>query len=368
MATIAGAEAGRPTGIDEVTPEWLTTVLRTSGAIPSTSSVASVANQPFAEGLGFLSHLYESVLTYEGTPGPDTVIVKFATEAPSQRGIADGLALYQRELRFYREVAERIPLRTPKVHASVMDPETTEFVLVMEDLSALRPMDQITGAGRDDAVRSASALAKFQSAFWGADLSDLETTFFPLDNPIHQVVLPQIFGAGWERCKAEGTDVLTPELIAFGDRYVELLPWMLGELSTGQTLVHGDWRADNLLVDGDTPAVVDFQLVGTAAGAYDLAYFMSQSIEPEVRRACEGEVLDAYYGGLDDAGAPYDFVQSGHEFRIAAAFCLIYPVSIFGGWDDVPENGQKLMLAGLRRSVTTIVDHDSLALVPGSTP
>ena len=33
MPEIAGPEVGRPTTIDEVTPEWLTAVLRTSGEI-----------------------------------------------------------------------------------------------------------------------------------------------------------------------------------------------------------------------------------------------------------------------------------------------------------------------------------------------
>ncbi len=55
MGAIAGAEVGRPTTIDEVTADWLTAVLRTSGAIGATSSVATVTNQPFAEGVGFLS-------------------------------------------------------------------------------------------------------------------------------------------------------------------------------------------------------------------------------------------------------------------------------------------------------------------------
>lgn len=73
---------------------------------------------------------------------------------------------------------------------------------------------------------------------------------------------------------------------------------------------------------------------------------------------------EAYYGGLDAAGAVHDREQSAREFRITAAFCLIYPVAIFGGWDHVPENGRQLMLAGPRRSVSTIVDHASLDLLP----
>ena len=360
---IAGAEVGRPTTIDDVTPAWLTTVLHTSGALAADGAVTSVEATPFAEGLGFLSYLYRCQLGYEGAEGPDTVIVKFATDLPNQRGIADGLAFYQRELRFYREVAAEVPFRTPVAHAAIMDETSTDFVLVMEELSDLRHLDQITGASAADAVIAARGAAGFQAPFWGRDLSDLEQTFLPLDNPIHQAVLPQVFAGGWERCKAEAAAVMTPEVMAFGDRYTEALPEMLSRLSTGTTLLHGDWRADNLLLDGDDLAVIDFQIMGTGAGPYDLAYFMSQSLEPEVRKPNSDQIIAAYYGGLDDAGITYDRQQADIDFRLAVAFCLIYPVSIFGGWDEVPANGQALMLAGLRRSVTTIVDHDALAVL-----
>ena len=249
-------------------------------------------------------------------------------------------------------------------HAAIMDDASTDFVLVMEELAGLRPLDQITGASADDAIVAARGAAGFQAPFWGRDLSDLEQTFLPLDNPIHRAVLPQVFASGWDRCKAEAADLMTADVVAFGDRYTEALPAMLRELSTGATLVHGDWRADNLLLDGGDLAVLDFQLVGTGAGAYDLGYFMSQSLEPEVRQPNSDAIIAAYHGGLDEAGIDYDRDRADREFRLAVAFCLIYPVSIFGGWDEVPANGQALMLAGLRRSVTTIVDHEALAVVP----
>ncbi len=366
MGAIAGAEVGLPANIDEVTPEWLTAVLRTSGAIDGATSVASTTSTPFAEGLGLLSYLFRAELTYHGAAGPEAVIVKFATDIPNQRGIADALAFYQRELRFYRELGDRVPLRTPTAHAVVMAEDSNDFVLVMEELTGLRTMDQIAGATAADAVLAARGVAAFQAPFWGQDLADLQQTFLPLDNPIHRAALPGVFAGGWERCKAEAAELLTPEVVAFGDRYGEVLPWALDQLSTSTTLLHGDWRADNLLVDAAGElAVIDFQISGTGTGVYDLAYFLSQSVEPEIRRPNEQAIIDAYYGGLDDHGIVYDRAELEREFRLASAFCLIYPVSVFGGWDEVPENSRAVMLAGLRRSVSTIVDHDALALLPG---
>jgi hypothetical protein len=366
MANIAGTEVGRPATIDDVTPEWLTSVLRTSGALPEGGRVATVEATSFAEGVGFLSYLYRVDLTHEGEAGdaPATVIVKFPVDT-AMRGIADGLAFYQRELRYYTELAAEAPFRVPQAHAVVMDADSTDFVLVMEDLSGLRGLDQAAGVSADDALTAVRGAAGLHASYWERDLADLATTFLPLDNPIHRAVLPQVFASGWDRCKAEARDLLPAELAAFGDRYVDRLGWLLEQLSTGTTIVHGDWRADNLLVDGDgSLAVIDFQIMGIGAPTYDLGYFMSQSLEPDVRHDVADDLVDAYFAALTGAGVEVDRAAEERLLALTTAFCLIYPVSTFGSWDDLPENSRNMARAMLRRSVTAIEETDALALLP----
>ena len=72
MGNIAGLEVGLPRGIAEVDAAWLTTVLRTSAAIDSATSLATVEIEPFAVGAGLLSLLYRVSPTYDGGSGPDT--------------------------------------------------------------------------------------------------------------------------------------------------------------------------------------------------------------------------------------------------------------------------------------------------------
>ena len=136
MGNIAGLEVGLPRSIADVDTAWMTNVLRTSGAIDDATGVASMVVEPFAVGAGLLSLLYHASLAYSGgEPGPSTVIVKLPTTVPTQRGIADSLAFYPREIKFYREVAPRTPLTTPTVYAAMIDDVSTDFVVVMEDLS-----------------------------------------------------------------------------------------------------------------------------------------------------------------------------------------------------------------------------------------
>ena len=369
MTSIAGIEVGLPASIDDVDAAWLTAVFRTSGALGPNGSVSSFTVEPFAEGIGFLSLLYKVRPTYEGASdgAPESVIVKMVTDLQTQRGIADALLFYQRELRFYREVAPTVGFGTAAMHAAIMGEGSTDFVLVMEDLSNLRPLDQLEGVGADDAVVAAETMAAFHAINWGADLSDLATTFLPFDNPIYRAALPDVFTSGWDMTKARGGDLLTPEVIAFGDAFGELVPFFIDQVGHGNdvTLMHGDWRADNLMMGDDgRMTVIDFQIVGTGVGIYDLAYFMSQSLEPEVRRASSETLIDRYFATLDGAGVSHDRERLMRIFKLSTAWCLIYPVSNFANFDELPDHMQALARAFLRRSVTTIVDEGALDLLP----
>jgi len=341
-------------------------VLRCSGTLGDDGSVATVEASAFAQGIGFLSYLYRVTVGFEGVAGgaPTTYIVKFPVDT-ALRQAADGLGFYQRELRFYTELADSAPFRVPQPHAAVMADGATDFVLVMEDLSGLRNLDQISGVSAEDADLAVRGAARLHALHWDSDLSSLQTTFLPLDNPVHRVMLPQIFASGWDRAKAEAGDLMPADVVAFGDRYAETLPWLLEELSTGATLLHGDWRADNLLVDDDgSLAVIDFQIMGTGAPSFDVGYFMSQSLAPEVRQVAAANLIDSYFSALAEAGVSLDREAEERRMRLTMAFCLIYPVTTFGAWDMLPDNSREMARAMLRRSTTAIVDNDALSLIP----
>jgi DUF971 family protein len=365
MGKIAGNEVGQPRSISEVDATWLTRVLRTSGAIGEATEVAGLAVEPFAVGAGLLSLLYRATLAYAGGAGPVTVIVKFPIDIPNQRGIADALGFYPREIRFYREVAPQSNLRTPIVHAAMMAADNTDFVVVMEDLSDRTTPDQRVGATWGQTLASIDAMAALH-AQWHEhpELANLVDTFPPMLNPGYLHGLPPIFAAGWPNAQVHGADVLTPELVLFGDRYGEHLEFMLTTSNSPATLVHGDWRLDNLFFDGDDVTVIDFQISGLASGVYDLAYFVSQSIAREVRAGREDELIDRYVAQLAANGVERDRDEIAHQFKVAVAQCFIYGVSSFPSYDELPPRSQELMKLLLGRSAQAIVDFDALSALP----
>lgn len=373
MGTIAGPEVGQPRSIAEVDAPWLTTVLRTSGAIDGATTVSSLDIEPFAVGAGLLSLLYRANLTYvgggggggAGGDGPASVIVKFPIDHPHQRGLADSLGFYPREIRFYTEVAPQSKVRTAQVHAAMMATDSTDFVLVMEDLSTRGAADQRVGATWEQALASIDAMAALHAGWHQSPgLADLADTFPPMLNPGYLHGLPQIFAAGWPATQQHAADLLTPELIEFGNRYGELMEFMLTTSNEPATFVHGDWRLDNLFFDGDAVIAIDFQISGLASGTYDLAYFVSQSIERSVRAGREDELIDRYVAALAAHGVQRDRAEVARQFKVAVAQCFIYGVSSFPSYAELPERSQQLIRLLLGRAAQAIVDLDALAELP----
>ncbi|MEM7287970.1 MAG: phosphotransferase [Actinomycetota bacterium] len=362
---IAGLEVGLPASIDDVDSEWMTKVLRTSGAIDDGTTVTGAAVEPFQVGVGLLGQLARVTLTYAGGNGPNTVIVKWPIDVPHQRGMADAMNVYEREARFYAELEPRSELRSAKVHAAMIAEDKSQSMIVMEDLSALRQADRFEGVTWDEAVTAVRTLARFHAGWHeSAELEELSEVWYSLMNPLYNAILPQFVAAGWEPCQAHRPDLLDPDLVAFGDDWSELLPAMQRHLTTSPTLIHADWRADNMFIDDHGELVmIDFQLIGVGNGAYDLGYFVCQSVEREVRAGRERELVRIYVDELAANGVERDAEQVWFDFRVAIGFCFIYGIVSYAEYEHLPGEGQHVVDTILRRSAAGIVDMDAIGAV-----
>src|SRR5258708_35207709 len=113
--------------------------------------------------------VYRLAIDYEGDPGdhaPPTVIVKLPVLIDATRQVALTYRFYEKEVAFYRQLAVETTLRTPEVYFSAHDPDTDNFVLVMQDLGHLRAADQVAGCQREDAVAAVAALPRHHAACW----------------------------------------------------------------------------------------------------------------------------------------------------------------------------------------------------------
>jgi aminoglycoside/choline kinase family phosphotransferase len=340
-----------------VTAEWLTAVLRHAG---HDVTVASFASEPV--GTGQMAHNERYTLTYAGEAGdaPASVVMKFpATSEESRAAGAQGG--YRAEVRFYTDLAERLAIRVPRCLYGAVTDDSTSFTLVLEDLAPARQGDQIAGAPAHHIEAAARNLAGLHAPLWDSpELDEIEFLNHSAELAVGYVelVTPMFVERYADRLDADAVRVL--EGFAAG-----AARWL--ETETGpRSLVHGDYRLDNLLFGtdegGDPVAAVDWQTLAVAGPGRDLAYLLGNSCEPDDRRACEHAVVEAYRRELARLGVERSSEQVWADVRhgsFQGPFITMLG-SIATGRTD---RGDTMFMAMTHRSVAQILDHDTLELL-----
>ena len=262
-----------PSSIGDVNQAWFKSALGWE--------IDSIDCNQIGSGIGVSSALYRCRLT--GPKCPSSVIVKLPALDEAAVFTSTMLRMYIREANFFNSLINEMPIHVPVGYLSLIDEETSRFVVVMEDLGNMRIIDQNIGMTIEDARKSIDAAAKLHANWWGKGdaLAEAGATV-SLGDPIYPAVLPFVFGEGWAKLTAEMS--LPQAILEIGPHFSEALPKLLSSMVVGpNTLCHGDYRADNLLFnENNEPVAIDFQLLGTGTGAYDIAYFVTQSLTPEV--------------------------------------------------------------------------------------
>jgi hypothetical protein len=271
-------------------------------------------------------------------------------------------------VKFYRRLSDKTQLRAPVAYHAGYDTRSGDFVVVMEDLSAGRVCDQIAGCSVEDALSVVTTLARHHGEWWN-NLRLLDYGFIqsPADPP-YPAFNAQSGSDSWEPCVANIGEVIPESLRFLGERWAEIGPRIM-ELSRElpSTLTRGDLRLDNIFF-GDAVgdfAVVHWQICFRNGGAFDLAYFLSQSLPVSERRAHERRIVGAYYDELRASGVgDYPFDDLWHDYRRAVLFCFRYPMTAAGQLDLVNERAVGLVRTMMERAVVAIDDLDATELIP----
>lgn len=356
-----------PAGPKELTAGWLSAALRETDTIGEGVSVESFETETIAEGVGLLGQLSRVTLRYRNARGdePATLIAKFPAVMQENRDIANALRFYDREVRFYEHIADEVELRTPKRYFSHFDAENGTFVLLIEDMHPRRVGNQIEGCAPDEARAALERMAHFHATWWDHPKT-LALDWIPYGrDPVHNFV-EESFQKAWPVVKENFGSHLPDRVLKAGEKMQTRIIQMQHIFSEPPvTICHGDLRYDNLFFGDDGMAVADWQIILRGRALYDAAYFMSQSVNPDDRRAHEMDILRRYHEVLVDSGVSgYSFDHCFEDYRFAAMYCLVYPVIAGGSLDLSNERGVALATAMLDRSVATIVDLDCDELIP----
>ena len=203
------------------------------------------------------------------------------------------MGFYAREVNFYRSLSATVDVRVPRcLHADIAD-DGAPFVLLLEEITDARTIDQIVGASYDDATRAIDVAVRLHAAFWSNDALAALEWLPPMNTPLNHlagdlaVQKEPAFVAYWDGQLPAGSiefvEALTPH-------YRDLLDWWVDQGHA--TYAHTDFRADNLLFGGsagdDAVTLLDWQLSTKGVGVWDVANFLAGSVTTEDRRAVGG--------------------------------------------------------------------------------
>ena len=143
-----------------------------------------------------------------------------------------------------------------------------------------------------------------------------------------------------------------------------VLPWLLAEPDR-YSLMHGDYRLDNLLFDPDRSrvTVVDWQTLGVGLPARDLSYFTATSLPPELRASTEQGLVDDYHRALLCYGVTgYDRDTCWRDYRLGMLQAPL--ITTLGcAFAASTERGDEMMAVMLRRGCQAIRELGTLELI-----
>ncbi|CAN5198655.1 hypothetical protein BH10PLA2_BH10PLA2_22880 [soil metagenome] len=360
-----------PKTIEDISAKWLDDVLREAGVLKQ-STVCAVDVHGIGEGVGFLSGRARVAIrcdqVEEGVPA--TVVVKLPSCIKEGMDFADSTHAYEREIRFYRDVAPRTSIRVPRMYATIMEPAEQAFILVMEDLRELTAGDQVQGMRRPQILDAVRTIAPLHAGWWNGDQRG-ELSWVPsVENQMKMLHLcPKSIREAWPHFLESFGDSLPNHGRELGERIIRHLDCVLDKFVQGpRTLVHFDYRADNLFLDSRPQmppiAVVDWQLTMWGLGAYDIARLAGGSILPEERGGHHDEIVNCWHEALKAGGVTgYSIDTAWHDYRVSTIVAMLNPVLVHYMFKTGGPRGTALGAAMTNRFFCDLVECGAEAVV-----
>jgi hypothetical protein len=266
---------------------------------------------------------------------------------------------YEREVRFYQEIASTVTIRTPACYAADLDLATGDFVLILEDLSPAVPGDQVVGCSLAQAELALVELAGLHGPRWG-DPTLAAVDWLSRTTAETALQIQALYQGVWPGFVAAYGASLTGEQLGLAERLGASMAAWLTDRDAPRTVTHGDYRLDNMLFgtdEGGYPlAVVDWQTPGHGAPTADASYFLGAGLPVDLRRRHEQDLLRRYHDALAHFGVTgYRWARCWEDYRSFSLGGVLMAVvaSMVVGAD---ERGRAMFTAMAQRHTTHALD------------
>jgi len=346
-----------PTGLADLTVDWLNRALRDAGF----GRLCGATVSPI--GTGQIADSARLGLEWE-TPGagPASLVAKVTAASEASRAAGVATRTYEVEVGFYSDLGAALPVRTPACYWAAYDAPTAAYCVLLEDVAPAVQGDQIAGCSIDEAAAALDELALLHGPRFGD--SSLERLPW-----LHRGgrdkggglggILVAMLPGFFERYRAR----LTPEVVELIERFVPAMDRYGSDWDGPTTILHGDFRNDNLMFGLDRVVVLDWQTVTLGAPMSDVSYFLGGSLLPADRRKAERDLVGTYLDRLTSFGVELDVEECWSDYRRFAFAGLIMAMfaSMVVGRTD---RGDDMFVAMADRAGLHALDLDAESLIP----
>ena len=246
-----------------------------------------------------------------------------------------------------------------------MTGDGAEFVLLLADMAPAEQADQIRGCTPAEARLAVTALAGLHGPRWcDPAWLNLAATVMPKPDEAAARGLGDITVLAatttleklGSRMSEEDRDTVQAAAALVGD-------WLL-RAPDRFSLLHGDYRADNLLFDPQRTrvTVVDWQTLAVGLPARDLSYFVATSLQPDQRAAHERDLVGAYQEAMAGYVPDQDPETCWQDYRFG--MLQVPMITTLGhAFSTATERGDEMALVMLQRGARAIRELQTLELI-----
>jgi hypothetical protein len=345
---------------DELTPEWLGAALA-SGGIEGTITRASSDRV----GTGQMGTSYRVRLDWaEPVPpgAPATVIAKMGAGPREARAlIGQG---YRAEVGFYRHLADGLSVNRPQCWYAEITDDNCEFTLLLEDLAPAVPGKQAAGLTPVHAELAVVNLARLHGPRWA------DPALHDIDWLAHPTAESASFTA----------EILAGAIPTFLERFEPMMgpddpdtlrqvpehvvAWLTANPERF-SLIHGDYRPDNLMFLPDDAGVsaLDWQTLSVGLPGRDVGYLLATSLDRDIRLSHGPRLVEAYRTALAAEGVEVNAEETDTDVRIGVMQApMITVLGAVYATDPTPDSDE-MFTAMITRAMATIRDLDVFALL-----
>ncbi|KAI1753833.1 kinase-like domain-containing protein [Xylaria castorea] len=329
---------------DEVTPEWLSSVLGVKvKSVKRTNELAGTATKV--------------CVTAGNDDGEKQLCIKGGFNPAFIQQMPWIVMIYQREVEFFNRIAPKLKdMELPQAYWAGHTP--SQGIVVMEDLAARgcqfgNPVETWPVSRVRQGVEQLAAL---HAKTWGvrpADYPWLTSDYDQALLTLMQTYETVVNGADrppvhpYLKDQERVTDVLKKHYRSRNPKF--------------QCLLHGDAHLGNTYLDKGAPRFLDWQMIHIGSAFHDVSYFIAGALSIADRRAHEWEIVDHYLAMLAKYGVRDNLKSTDEDLRNEYRKSFLAGI----GWIMCPYEMQpkSCVHAMAVRYATALDDHKTLMLV-----